>query len=446
MRQSFWDKRFPTILGLFIISIALVTLTYATKSQQLFELGAAGPLTFEDIRVSNQTGTSLSISFQTSKTTGATLRLGETLDSASTLFDDRDEIGSEIGQYKMHHFTAKNLRPGQQYRFSLLVQSTTFDNEGGGFVAKTASTGNQDASTQVANVEPVRGTVVAPSGQGAKDTLVFVKIDGATLLSTVVKSQGEFLVPLTDLLTSDLTGFYVFKGDEILSLEIVGEDGRATVVAPFGMHADLGQIVLGEHVDLTVQEAPTSQLASPTGKDTSGFTKEALPAQSEDEETQTFINPQDGEFLIDPKPLFRGKGIPFQKVEILIESEPQEASLIVDENGEWFYQPDVPLASGEHTVSVHFFEGETPTKILTRQFEVLASGTQVVEAATSSPSPTSRLTPVSRPTATPSSISATPSGPTAAPIPTSATVLPGIVLIGTGIFSVLAGFLAFHAY
>lgn len=422
MRQSLWDKRLPTFLGLLIIGISLVTLTSLVQSPQLFELGATSELTFEDIVISNQTGTSLSVSFRTKEPVASQLRFGQTLATATTIFDDRDEIGQELGAYNVHHFTLENLSPTSEYRFAVLSKSKTFDNNGIGFPAKTASVLSSISDNQ-AGLEPVRGTVVFPSGVGVDDALVFVTIQGATVLSTVVKSQGNFFVPLTDLSTSDLTGTYSLSGSEVLSIEVIGGEGTlVTALIPFDKHTNLGQMIVGKNVDLTENQSQ--------GEESSGFQQENQSALLKDTASQVILNPQDGDFVLDAKPLFRGKSTPLQKIEVIVESDLQEATVTANTSGDWSYQPDVPLSPGRHTVSVRFFDGDTATKILQHNFEVLASGSQVEESATPSVSPTV----------------ITQEPPTAAPIPKTATVLPGLIGLSFGILVTVAGLFALNIY
>lgn len=412
MKKSFWNRRFPTLLGLIILTISTLGISFLIKSPQLFESGASSSLAFEDIRISNQTANSLTVSFRTKDPSSAQIKFGKTIDDASAFFDDRDAIGSQVGQYKNHYFTITNLSPGQQYVFALIIKGKTFDNEGKGFTAKT-STSTLSVDKQV---EPLRGTLVTTAGEEAKDALIYAKITGATLASTIVKTQGKFLIPLADLSTADLTSGYSFSGNEEITVEIIGDDGtQVSVATTFDKHADIGQIILGE-----VQI-----------KESSGFHPETIVSDSAND-APAIISPQDGGFVSDQKPLIRGKGKPSQRIEITVESEPQTGQLIVGDNGEWVYQPDKPLPAGKHTVSVRFFDGERIVNAIQSQFEVLASGTQVTESAT--PSPTAVVSPAPTPILTPPVAE-----PTVAPIPVTATAFPAVLFTSLGFILALGG-------
>ncbi len=416
MKKSFWNRRFPTLLGLIVLAISTLGISFLIKSPQLFESGASSSLAFEDVRISNQTANSLTVSFRTKDPISAQIKFGTNVDSATAFFDDRDAIGSTIGQYRNHYFTITNLSPGREYFFVLIMKGKTFDNEGKGFTAKT-STSTLSADKQV---EPLRGTIVTAKGEEAKNALIYVKIAGATLTSTIVKTQGKFLVSFVGLSTADLTSIYSFSGNEEITVEVIGDDGtQASVITTFDKHGDIGQIVLGE--------------GAKSSPESSGFHPETIVSDSTDK-APAIIAPQDGGFVSDQRPLIRGKGKPAQKIEITVESEPQTGQLVVGDNGEWVYQPDKPLPPGKHTVSVRFFDGERIVNTIQSQFEVLASGTQVEESAT--PSPTTVV-----------SLAPTPpvAGPTVAPIPNTATTFPVILLTSLGLIFTLGGiFLVFR--
>ena len=410
MRRSFWDKKFPTALGLLLIGISSVVLGFSTRLPQFVETGANTPLEAEDIRVSNQTGTSLSISFRTQEEVGAQIRFGQTLSQLATVFDDRDEIGMEPGLYRTHHFTVNNLSPSEQYVFTILIGGKTFDNQGTGFPVGTATV---PASAAPSLVDPIRGVVLTPQGEEGRSALVFAKIEGATLVSTVTKGEGAFLIPLSDLTTADLASSYTFRGEPI-TIEVFGNDGESSLGNfPFNLHASLPPITLGKNVDAIKEE-----------KDTSGFTP---VASSDDTISETIVTPKDGDFLADTKPIFRGKGAPRGKVQITIESEPQTVEVTSNANGEWFFQPDTALEPGPHTVTVRFFDGATVTRVIQHEFEVFASGSQVAESATASPIPTKPLPTVSI-------------APTAAPLPqTGGGILPTVVIPVIGFLLMLTG-------
>lgn len=220
---------------------------------------------------------------------------------------------------------------------------------------------------------------------------------------------------------STFTLTYVIKSPQILRTGAVG-------------------ILPVENTDVPVtvnnQQVTPAELLEEERPITSGFYTDAALPTAQVHTTPMIATPEDGDFLLDAKPLIRGKGKPFQKIEIIVESDPQTAELTVNDNGEWVYQPDSPLPPGRHTVSVRFFEGETVTQVLKNQFEVLASGNQVAELAT--PSPTTTITETPTPTVAVL--------PTVELIPNTGSVAPGIAVVSLGLALAIVGFLSLHLY
>lgn len=421
MKEPIWAKRFPTLLGLLLIVVSIVATSYLASEAQIFNPTAQETLSIEDLRISNQTANSVSIAFRTKEAQVVQLRFGKTLENASLLFDDRDDIGKTARSYKTHHFTASNLEPVVQYVFSILSKGQVLDNNGIGFAAKTAIA--SDSQIQNSNVEPVEGSIITRSFQEANDALVFVTLEGSANLSTSV-SQGKFFISLANVYTSDLTGLYSFRGNEQIFIEAIDGDGfRATVSVPLGEQGSIGTLTLGENRNTISQETPS----------TSGF-QDALSASTQEQNNNPqIILPQEGDFLLDEKPVIQGRGKPNQRIEIVVESDPQKGEVYAGENGKWTYQLDKPLPPGDHKVTVRFFEGDKMSQILQQNFQVLASGNQVVEPATPSPTTTTITGIPNVPTFTPV--------PTAAIIPTTGAVLPGLLTIGTGIIFAIGGIL-----
>ena len=418
MRKSFWDKRFPTLLGLLLLIASAVVATFMVQSPQVFESKASSSITISNVQISNQTPTSLSLVFRTNEAASATLHFGTTIKDGSTIFDDRDVIGKEQGLYRNHYFTVTNLNSASQYVFTILTGTKTFDNDGKGFSAKTAAAKTSSAKDE-SKREPVRGSVVTVQGKDAEDTLVFIRIEGVAPLSTLVKT-GKFLLPLANLYTTDLTGHFILKGSEVFVLEAIGSDGTtSTVKIPYEEHADIVKITLG-------QEA----IISPTSPPSSGFTN-SYDISTIGNNTSTIENPKEGDFLIDDKPLIRGRASPDSDIEITVESELQTGNVVADENGDWSYQPEKPLEPGKHTISVRFLDGNKVTKVIKNQFEVLASGNQVSEIAT----PSATATPVAKASVT--------EVPTTFSLPETGTTLPGVAILSISIFLFVAGTILF---
>ena len=129
---------------------------------------------------------------------------------------------------------------------------------------------------------------------------------------------------------------------------------------------------------------------------------------------------------MDSRPLLRGTALPNQKVKIRIESEVIIDEVTADSNGLWSYRPPKSIAPGQHKITIETIDSFGVSKILTQNFTVFASGSQVAESATPSATPTSTPTPTAAPKTTPTpTVTAFTPTPTPTPtIPLSITISP----------------------
>ncbi|HSX19277.1 MAG TPA: Ig-like domain-containing protein, partial [Candidatus Saccharimonadales bacterium] len=122
------------------------------------------------------------------------------------------------------------------------------------------------------------------------------------------------------------------------------------------------------------------------------------------------------------QPLFEGKAIPGNDVEISIQSTDEITTTVqADSSGNWQYRPDSKLAPGKHTLTIKTLDASGILKTLAQSFTVFAEGSQFIEPSVSptlSASPTAQQsspTPTILPTATPTTAPTT--GPTDIPTP-----------------------------
>lgn len=90
MRASLWYKRIPTLLGLFLLGAGLVTVSWLINSDTLFLTKASPPYTPENIRITNLSDTSFTISFTTATPVLGTLSYGTSPTGGNVALDDRD--------------------------------------------------------------------------------------------------------------------------------------------------------------------------------------------------------------------------------------------------------------------------------------------------------------------------------------------------------------------
>ena len=137
---------------------------------------------------------------------------------------------------------------------------------------------------------------------------------------------------------------------------------------------------------------------------TTGFPEasESFPVLNNVSTPQTtggqLLNLGTGQTFSSQEPIIYGKAAPNTSVHIIIHSTQQiETTVISDQNGNWSYQPTVPLTTGNHTIIVTAKDAAGTTKTVTQNFTITppqASPTKAV-AVTTGEKPGNLLTPTS---------------------------------------------------
>lgn len=430
------ENRLPTLAGLLLIGISLAATVVLFKNAQTLFTQASPDQTPSDVKITNINDSSLTVSWITTQAVSGTINFGETPSLGSIIPDDRDQISGTTSQFPTHYITLRYLKPGTQYYFKIISGNKTYDHDGEAYIVTTAP----EIPAAQNQSSPVYGTVTKNDGTPADGAIVYLTINKATSLSTLVKTSGSWLLPLNNIRSDDLLNFVEIKENDKIDIFIqAGSGGTAKAYAKIILNSPIPQITLGKNHDFRQQESTitssSSAMATPPASLIPSLTAPA---------TESAI-PSD-------KPLISGTGIPGQTVTIKIESEsPVTGTTTVDANGSWTWTPPTGLAPGEHTVTITTTDKTGKLLTFIRKFTVLASGTQVIEAATPSATPKTSPTPTPKPTATPKA-TATPSAtprptlkPSPSPIatlsatPKSGNSLPTILIFLLGLGMIVLG-------
>jgi len=202
MQNSLLHKRIPTLFGLILLGVGFFAINYAVTHTTFFTTKASPSYSPEEIRVTNLTDTSFTLSYTTKDNVLGTLSYGTTPSNGKVALDDRDQLSGAPQPYLIHHITVKNLLPNTTYYYSINSSDKTFLDGDKAFTSKTLNQISQNPSRQA----PIVGTVTNPSGT-IDNTIVLLVTDGAQTLSTLVKPDGSFVMPLNALRTSDYSSY-----------------------------------------------------------------------------------------------------------------------------------------------------------------------------------------------------------------------------------------------
>ncbi len=435
------ENRIPTLVGLFLIGLSLTATVVLFKNAQTLFTQASPDHTPGDVKITNINESSLTVSWITTETTSGSVNFGETSSLGSVAPDDRDQISATTNQFTTHYVTLRYLKPGAQYYFKIISGGKTYDRNGEAYLVTTAPEipAGQNQSS------PIYGTVTKNDGTPAEGAIVYLTINRATPLSTLVKTSGSWLLPLNNIRSDDLLNLAEIKENDKIDIFVQnGNEGSARAKAKILVGSPLPQIILGKISDFTQEKSlPSSSPATETLPDlnssVSSLSATSTPPASLNPSLTT---PATESAIPSDKPLISGTGLPGKTVTIKIESEaPIIGTTKVNENGSWTWTPPTGLTPGEHKVTITTTDKTGKLLTFVRNFTVLASGTQVVEAATPSATPKTSptATPKPQPTATPKATASPSPISTVSAAPKSGNFLPTILISLLGLGMIFLG-------
>ena len=402
------EKRLPTLVGIFILLVGITATSYLIQHLRQNLLKAEPLSTPQMVKISNISQAAFTVSWVTPENpSSGYLRFDQGRSLGEVGLDERDQKIEELGKYTLHHVTLNNLKPQTTYYFKIISQGKEYGENDAPYSVTTAG-----ANYSSSSFGPTYGVVLEENGKPVKEGIVYVRVGNSNLASTLVKSSGNWLVSLSLLISEDLKGPLNLREGDFEEIFVQGSGKTSKVIISLEENAPVPDIILGKDYDFRTAPSP-----SPT-----------LPKTTPPEIAPDFFLIQPAsEAAIPGQPFFRGTGIPGKQVEIKVESEISlTGTVTVDPSGTWTWQSPENLAPGSHTVTVTSVDGQGRLQTIIRNFLVLASGSQVVEAATPSATPTLTSTPKLSPSVTPTTIppGTTPTStpiltPTSTPKPTS---------------------------
>lgn len=400
-------NKIPTILGLFLLVIGIAAGVVLVQNRQFFGTEAEEDITPKDVRITNITESSFSVSWITDGETSGFVKYGETANSLGKT--DLDEIE---GNSTVHYSTIQGLESKTEYFFKINSGARDFDNNG---IAWQVLTGASlpDPSSRI-----VSGNVVSASGTPVANALVHVSVGGASPLSTTTSGNGSWLINLDSARDTSLSTYATIdETNSVIEISIqAGALGISTAQIYPQSASSIPTMVLGQVHDYknlppnSNADLPEASVDLPDeATKSSGFEVDNLETP-EQEESVTLESVDSGEVITTESPEFFGEGPPGTEITILIESDPITDSLTVGSSGEWNWSPPENLPEGPHTITISWKDASGILRTLKRSFVVQASEGPSFESTpsastTPSPTPTASTSPspsvTPTPTATP---------------------------------------------
>ncbi len=430
-------KRIPTLLAIMLLLITVGGIGFLFEGITRQETKATLSIEPKSIMVTNLTDTSFTFTWQTDELTSGTLLVTTASGKKYSSFDERDITG-KMGKYLTHSVTVRTLVPSTTYDATVLSNGKKYPinpkEDKKSFSVTTLPTLTSDAPL----LDPAFGSVKTISSLPAEGALVYLSLEGSQTLSTLVRTSGSWIIPLSLLRTQDGAAYITSqeRTNETLVIQLGSSVSRVTTDTL--NDAPVPDIILGETYDFRGRDAKKTTPAALAQKQVAPTTKpkQVVLGVTSDKLTGgvALTAPIQGATLSSTKPLISGVGIPGKTVTITIGiTEPAIGSTVVGKDGVWRYTPKQALAPGKQSVTITTQDAKSKPVAITHTFTVLKSGSQVLGDAT--PSATTEVIP----TATPSG-EATPTGELIADeIPTSGSIVPTLMLILLGCILFISG-------
>lgn len=240
--------RIPTIFGLSLLMIALILGASIYYYQQILSEQKMVLLTPKKIELTNITDSSVTITWQTDIPSRGNVIFTKDSSKSQNQLDYRDKKKRQ--NWITHYVTLQNLDSDSKYLYKIQVGDYTYPDSPLEFRTAQIS-GDKFFDSQPLLNQPVRGTVVDSNFKPVDEAIVFLKISGASKLSTFVSTAGNFIIPLTDLRTEDLKNLFILKESTDATLEILRGNTQSLVDITLPLNSQsLSALQLGRNINL----------------------------------------------------------------------------------------------------------------------------------------------------------------------------------------------------
>ena len=382
MRKTFWDKKIPTLLGLFLILFGLGITTYLVNRGGLLRSNAGPSQQPQEVRITNITDTSFSVSYTTDDQIIGSINYGKDKNLGQSGLDDRDQQTGNYNNHKIHNITARNLSPATKYYFTITSAQQVYLNSGHEFEVTTGLPLSGSPPKQ----DPIAGKIILPNGSLPQEAIIYVTTSGSQVISTLVKPDGSYILPLNSLRTGDLSSYYNLPVNAAVQILALGDGLKSDIFLSQEHMHPVPTITLSKTYDFRNSENPVAS-SSTDLQNFPSFTSTSS-AETSQQESPTILTPKQNQSFTDQQPLFKGTGQPGETVKIIIHSDQQiQTQVKTDTSGGWSYRPSSPLSPGEHTIYIITKDAAGVLKTISQSFVVYAAGSQIKQPSNVSITP-----------------------------------------------------------
>lgn len=243
MKNFLSSLKIPTVLGLGIILFGIAAGVFLVLREQNIISQASPNITAQNINITNTTDDSITISWQTSTSVASFITYGIKNPNDQTVLDDRDSNSPH--PYSIHYVTIKNLLPKTNYQYKILSGKISSD------ILNFTTAAPISSQT---GFSPIIGSIL--DGEKPLDEgVVYLTIADSTVQSALIKTSGNFLIPISQIRKQDLSENFPLKEGSVAKLTIISARGSASILFKLKISSDpLSTVKLGQNIDLTANE------------------------------------------------------------------------------------------------------------------------------------------------------------------------------------------------
>jgi hypothetical protein len=224
--KFFPGRSLPVFLGFALVIVGTIITLLLVKQGNVFNIGATPSEDPQDLRITNISDGSFTVTYTTNATVLGTLNYSDnSVKLDNVVLDDRDQLNQTVNKYSVHSITVRGLKADSTYFFQINSGDKKFTNGDSPYSVETGGTIQSDPVVQ----NPITGKVLGEAGKPPTEALVYVKTNGAEDLSTLTKQDGSYTIPLNSLRSQTLDEYYEIPADTIFSIE--AKDGNSSAQA-----------------------------------------------------------------------------------------------------------------------------------------------------------------------------------------------------------------------
>lgn len=429
----------PTILGIFVLLAGVFAGVFFLRNTQVFKIGADASATPKDIRVSNVTDNSVTISWTTDKKTSGFLTWGNSQNNTGRVENE----GADSQKYFSHNISLTGLTANTNYFYKINSDGTTFDN---GSIPWQFTTGATLGINKTSIL--LSGNVISATGIPEVKSLVYASV-GGYLLSTQTSETGNFVFQLGSTRTPDLKNYaQINMTSTLVQISVVAPpDGVASAQIFPQSGNPVPTIIIGQVYDFRSSPAnnqggsPNADLSLPQDSTQESKFNIDVPSSTPKPTSVILESLTEGETITSQKPQFFGKGPGGESIEITVNSKnPIEATVQIPNTGSWSYSIPTDLAPGEHSITISWIDASGITRFLKRNFVVQAGEVPAFTASqsgtTTTPNPNASATATPKSTLKPSPVATG----TAMPVPVTGDLTPTLIFFIMGLVVIAFSF------